>query len=273
MAVVGVSSGLLVGCDLGSGPPPIPSSLEAAAGLDQTATVVTPVPIPPAVRVLNKRGRPMRGREVVFFVASGGGQVSGNVSLTDQEGIARVGTWILGPTAGDQTLQAHVPELPPLTFTATGTAASPASIIGNGGGGQTGMVGSTLDLKPSVLVKDVYGNPVDGAAIGFEVTEGGGFLSQTMALTDASGIAESGSWTLGVTQGPKGFLMCQVALRSFWEMAKPQPLARPSPFARPSSSQTGSGTSLKGCPSFSKRGKGAAQSLMANRPPVLPESP
>jgi len=204
MAVVGVSSGLLVGCDLGSGPPPIPSSLEAAAGLDQTATVVTPVPIPPAVRVLNKRGRPMRGREVVFFVASGGGQVSGNVSLTDQEGIARVGTWILGPTAGDQTLQAHVPELPPLTFTATGTAASPASIIGNGGGGQTGMVGSTLDLKPSVLVKDVYGNPVDGAAIGFEVTEGGGFLSQTMALTDASGIAESGSWTLGVTQGPNG---------------------------------------------------------------------
>ena len=192
------------GCDLGSGPPPSPDLVEAVDGTDQTATVGTPVPVAPAVRVLNKKGRPMPRREVVFSVVSGGGQLSSNFRITDKEGIARVGAWILGTTAGAQTLQALVEELPPLIFVATGTAANPATIVINGGDDQTGVVGSTLEIKPSVLIKDAYENPVGNATVAFNVTPGGGLLTQNSGVTNSSGVAEGGAWILGTTPGPYG---------------------------------------------------------------------
>ncbi len=143
----------------------------------------------------------MSRREVVFSVVSGGGQLSSDIGITDKEGVARVGAWILGTTAGTQTLQARVAELPPLIFTAAGTAADPATIVIIGGDGQTGVVGSTLELKPSVLIKDVYENPVGNATVEFNVIPGGGFLTQNSGVTDPSGIAEAGAWTLGTTPG------------------------------------------------------------------------
>jgi len=107
---------LVGGCDLGSGPSPVPASLEAVAGVDQVVTVWTPVPVSPAVRVLGKKGKPISGVEVVFSVVSGGGQLSGPAAIPDKGGVAGVGTWILGTTAGAQTLQARVAELPPFFF-------------------------------------------------------------------------------------------------------------------------------------------------------------
>ena len=146
----------------------------------------------------------MAGREVVFSVASGGGHVSSNVGVTDKEGVARVGAWILGTAAGTQTLQARVAELPPLTFTATGIAADPATIAILGGNDQTGVVGSTLEVPPSVLVEDIYGNPVGNAAVDFHITGGGGFLTKNRSETDPFGLANTGDWTLGTTPGPNG---------------------------------------------------------------------
>ncbi len=190
------------GCDLSSGPAPSPDALEAVAGADQTATVGTFVPVQPAVRVLNRKGRPMAGREVVFSVSSGGGRVSSNIRVTDKDGIARVGAWILGTTAGPQTLQAMVPELPPLILTATGVPANPATVTVHGGDGQTGVVGSTLEIPPSVLVEDVYGNRVGNAAVEFLMISGGGFVTKSSSVTDPSGVATAGAWTLGTTPGP-----------------------------------------------------------------------
>ncbi len=144
----------------------------------------------------------MRGQEVVFSLASGGGLVSGTVQTTDKDGMARVGAWILGTTAGVQALQAQVTGLPPVFFVAIGLADQPATITMVGGDGQTGVVGSPLDLRPSVLVRDVHHNLVEGATVEFLVTEGGGFLSDVTGETDASGVAESGFWNLGTAPGP-----------------------------------------------------------------------
>ncbi len=199
-----LGAGLLAptGCDWGQGPPPRPSSLTPVAGLDQEATVGKPVPIPPAIQVLNKKGKPMRGQEVLFSVSSGGGQVSVPSVMTGEDGIARVGAWILGTTAGVQALQAQVTELPPVFFSATGLPDVPTSIKRKNGDGQVGVVGGTLAVPPTVVLKDAYQNLIGGARVSFLITGGGGFIEQTTGVTDASGIASAGGWTLGTVPGP-----------------------------------------------------------------------
>ncbi len=201
LAVAGLMM-LAGGCDLGSGPPPEAASIVPFAGTEQTATVATPVPVSPAVRVLGRNGKPLKGREVVFSVVSGGGQLSGSAATTDKEGIAAVGSWLLGTTAGPQALQARVADLPPLVFFVTGAAGDPSTLTPVGGNGQTGVVGSALEIPPSVRVRDSYGNAVEGASVDFLVTSGGGFVVSTQAEADPTGVASSGAWTLGTNPGP-----------------------------------------------------------------------
>ena len=202
LTAVGFWLVLLPGCEFESGPPPVPASLSPSTGIDQSSTVGTPVPVPPGVTVLNRKGRPMEGRTVVFTMASGGGHVTGGVTVTDKVGFAQVTTWVLGPTAGPQMLQARVEELTPILFTATGLAASPATVRIQNGNAQLGIVASALPEKPSVLVKDVHGHPVPEATVDFLVIEGGGFLSQTRAQTNDLGMADGGNWTMGTIPGP-----------------------------------------------------------------------
>ena len=65
---------------------------------------------------------------VVFTAVIGGGQVTDPVRVTNAQGIATVGQWRLGTTAGPQTLSAQVTEVGvtgnPVLFTATATAGS-----------------------------------------------------------------------------------------------------------------------------------------------------
>jgi adhesin/invasin len=125
----------------------VPAAIEAVEGEGQTGTVFQPVSTPPAVRVVTGKGKPVKGEEVVFSVASGGGRVSGNAATSDGEGIARVGSWILGTAAGEQSLQASVAGLPLLTITATAEPAAPARITIQAGDDQTGVVGQGLDTR------------------------------------------------------------------------------------------------------------------------------
>jgi hypothetical protein len=67
---------------------------------------------------------------------------------------------------------------------------------------QSAPVNTAVGAPPSVLVRDGSGTPVAGMTVTFAVTSGGGtVLPATPVLTDASGIATVGSWTLGATPG------------------------------------------------------------------------
>ena len=79
------------------------------------------VPTLPAVRVTDDRFNPVEGVTVTFAVKTGGGSVSGATAVTDINGIARVGGWTLGPTAGTNSLTASVDEAvgSPATFLAS----------------------------------------------------------------------------------------------------------------------------------------------------------
>ncbi|MGH7593230.1 MAG: hypothetical protein ACRELE_05200 [Gemmatimonadales bacterium] len=93
----------------------------------QSAHVGTAVAAPPRVQVqlvLPGTGfTPVAGATVTFTVGAGGGSVSGSVVTTDANGLAAVGSWTLGPTAGPNTLLVTVSPFPDVrvTFIATGT--------------------------------------------------------------------------------------------------------------------------------------------------------
>ncbi len=192
----------LVACDLGSGPEPEPANLLAVTATDQAGTVASVVEVPPTVKVLTGKGRPLARQEVVFSVVGGGGQVMGGLQVTDDEGVARVGSWTLGTEAGVNTLHASVLGLAPVVFTATASAAAPATVAPQGDLEREGVVGSEVMPPPAVLVRDEYGNPVGDVAVVFEVIAGGGLLEGANPLTDQRGIAELASWTLGTVPGP-----------------------------------------------------------------------
>jgi hypothetical protein len=77
-------------------------------------------------------GLALSGETVTFAVASGGGTITGASAVTNSSGIATVGSWTLGPTAGTNTLTATLAGATgsPVTFTANGSAGLNLSIDG-----------------------------------------------------------------------------------------------------------------------------------------------
>lgn len=90
----------------------------------------------------------------------------------------------------------------PISQTApvTVNAASAASIVVNAGNSQTARVGTAVATDPSVLVRDAFLNPVPNVTVTFSVTAGGGSaIAPATPLTNSSGIATVGGFTLGGT--------------------------------------------------------------------------
>ncbi|HJQ65820.1 MAG TPA: Ig-like domain-containing protein [Gemmatimonadales bacterium] len=107
----------------GGGPVGGTPTVVAFAGGGQTGLVGFAVNVPPAVLVRSASGTPIAGASVLFSVTGGGGSVTGSSALTDANGVARVGSWILA--TGTNTLSATVQN-------PTTTAGSPVSFSATG---------------------------------------------------------------------------------------------------------------------------------------------
>ncbi len=174
-----------------------PASIELAAGDDQSATVGEAVSIDPSVLVRDADGNPLGGIPVTFTVTSGAGTVSDNTPITGADGVAAVGEWKLGGTAGENTLSAAVAGQAlsgsPVVFSATGVpddasagqstvTAVPATINAS-----SGSSFSTI----TVTVRDRYDNPLAGVAVTLAVTGSGSgnTLVQPAGPTGPDGVA------------------------------------------------------------------------------------
>lgn len=93
-------------------------------GNNQTGLVGFGVNVAPAVRVVNQSNQPLAGLAVTFAETGGGGSVTGASQLTGSDGVARVGKWTLGLSAGSNTMTA--------TVTGSGFAGSPAQFTATG---------------------------------------------------------------------------------------------------------------------------------------------
>jgi hypothetical protein len=121
--------------------------------------------------------------------------------MTNGEGKA-VFRWVLGPTAGEQTLDAGLGSAsrlsPKVTFSATALAGPVSAIAPMSGEGQTAPVGTPLPQPLVVRLEDSFGNGVAGAVVQWQAS--GGTLSQRTVTTAEDGRA-SVIWTLGATAG------------------------------------------------------------------------
>src|SRR5205085_196610 len=173
-------------------------------GNAQQAPAGSAVPVPPSVIVTDPFGNPVSGVSVTFAPGPGSGSVTGATQTTDASGIAAVGSWTLGTSAGSNTLTATSGSLSgsPVTFVATGTAGAAATIAANSPTSQTAPAGTAVGSPPSVIVKDANGNPVGGVAVTSSRAAGGGTVTPTRrAYARAGGIAAVGSWTLSASAG------------------------------------------------------------------------
>jgi len=177
------------------------ASVTISAGNGQSATVGSTLPLDPAVTVADQFGNPVAGTTVTFAVTGGGGSLTGATPLTNAAGLATLGSWTLGTTAGSNTLSATVGGLPPASFTATGTAGPAASVTISAGDGQSAPAGTAVPIAPAVQVTDAFANPVSGLTVTFAVASGGGSVTGATPSTNAGGIATVGSWTLGASFG------------------------------------------------------------------------
>ncbi|MEW5915280.1 MAG: Ig-like domain-containing protein [Gemmatimonadota bacterium] len=181
------------------------ATIAISGGNNQSATAGTPVGTSPSVVVRDANNNPVEGVTVVFTALVGGGLVTNPVRTTNAQGIAAVGSWTLGATAGQQTLAAQVTEAGvsgnPALFNATATAGAPASLSAVSPTTLSAGVGALVATPPSVRVVDNGGNPVPNVNVTFAITQGGGQLTGATPTTNAQGIATVGSWRLGNSVG------------------------------------------------------------------------
>ena len=181
------------------------TTLAIVSGNNQSVAVGRVVPIDPSVRVTDANNNPLAGIDVLFEVTSGGGAAVSRRQTTNAQGTATVGAWTLGEEVGPNTLRASVVTagvtVAPVIFTATALAGIPVSMAAASGAVQTATVGTAVPIAPSVVIRDVRGNPVSGVVVTFSIVSGSGTLTGAMATTSATGVATVGSWTLGAATG------------------------------------------------------------------------
>ncbi len=182
----------------------MPSTLAIGEGDGQSAIAGSAVAIAPVALVTDAFGKPVPDAPVTFRVVDGGGGVTGSPGVTDSDGLATVGSWTLGTTAGtnNNTLRAVITGVDSVTLTASASVGSPALVTISAGDNQSAHVGTPVSTAPSVLVTDQFSNVVSsGISVEFRVQDGGGSVTGSPALTDGTGVATVGAWELGTTAG------------------------------------------------------------------------
>jgi len=174
---------------------------QVAAGLlkyngdGQTGSVGTALPTALTAKLVDSYGSPMPGVTVTWTTATGTLSTPGGTS-TDGNGLASA-TWTLGTTSGLQQATAAAAGVTSAVFAATANAGPPASVVVQAGDNQRAAQSTPVAVRPAVQVRDQYNNLVSGAAVSFAIDSGGGSVTGFNPVTNGSGIATVGSWTVG----------------------------------------------------------------------------
>ncbi|HEX6788752.1 MAG TPA: hypothetical protein VF091_05865, partial [Gaiellaceae bacterium] len=168
-------------------------------GNGQSATVNTNVATAPSVLVTDSFGNPVPGVSVTFAVTGGGGSITGASQSTDSTGVATVGSWKVGTTAGssNNTLSASSTGLTgsPIGFTASATAGSASTLTLTAPGSAT--AGTAFSV--TVTAKDSFGNTATGYIGTVHFTGGGTSPTLPTDYTFVAGDNGAHTFTNGVT--------------------------------------------------------------------------
>jgi adhesin/invasin len=183
-----------------------PTQLRKISGDSQTVVAFRAAPQPFVVEVRDADNFPVRGATVTFAITSTPGGATGTGSLsatsvqTDDNGRAST-TFTASSVLGQNTITASLGALTPITFTITTTSNTVATIQALSAINQSATAGGNVPDPPRVRLLDALGNPVPGVTVFFGPYTGSGTVQNTSVVTDASGIASAGQWTLSGTPG------------------------------------------------------------------------
>jgi hypothetical protein len=167
-----------------------PPSVQVIAGGD------APVP---TVRLVEQASRePVAGQTVEFLLRPGAGAIVNVVTRTDANGIASAGKWTLPVQAGDAILDARAGGAS-VSFVATIKPAAPVALKAMDT--TIAWIAGESAPAPVVAVVDRYGNAIEGAALSFSITRGGGELTRSEVISSNGGKATPGWWKLGAAAG------------------------------------------------------------------------
>ena len=158
----------------------------------------------PSVIVTDSGGNPVPNVSITFAVASGGGSASGAIGLTDR--LRHSHGRRLDPGSERGLEHPHSERLEPGRLAGDlhrdRRGRRPASHRRQRRRRPDGAPPARRSPPcRACVVSDAHGNPVTGVSVTFSVASGGGTATGTAAVTDASGIATVGGWTLGATAG------------------------------------------------------------------------
>src|SRR5688572_29867069 len=172
---------------LPSGPEP---QVEIVQGDEQVGRPGIRLAEPLIVRLVDEAGNGIPDRGVVWVVNAGGGDITPATGTTDAEGFASA-EWTLGPVEGPNRVDAQVPGIGSVIFTAM---ASNSEELPRPSAGQSSVAAdpATIDAGTgaatiTVTVRDEGGDPLPGATVSVRVTGEGNTLTQPSSPTDAEG--------------------------------------------------------------------------------------
>jgi hypothetical protein len=178
--------------------------LSIVDGNEQIGTVGQELPAPLVVSV-KVAETPIPDHEVAFLVTGdpAAGRLEPDTAVTDENGEA-VTHWVLGSKPGPHQVEAVLvvsdPAPPPsAVFEASAVADEPDTLRAASPESQPGRLGRPVAEPPVVLVLDRFGNPVSGVDLDWDVTAGGGSVSDPTP-TGPDGKATV-TWTLGLGIG------------------------------------------------------------------------
>ena len=163
------------------------SSLSVIGGNNQTGPVLTTLPAPLQLQVINPySGTGIAGVTVTFSDGGKKGVFNPPSAMSDGNGNVST-TYTLPKTAGTYTITASAPNAASMAFTETAISAGAARIITYSGNKQTQQAGSVLAAPLRVKIEDASGNGVPGVTATFVDPKGGTF-NPTSGVSDAKGL-------------------------------------------------------------------------------------
>jgi hypothetical protein len=155
------------------------ATIAAASVTPQSVEAGTPASDPPTALVTDGAGNPVAGVPVTFALTAGGGTIDPTTPVTtNDQGLAQLTTWLMGATAGANSVTASAAGLSgsPVPFDATGTngGVTPGPIDG-GKSSVTSSVasftaGSPTGTTVTVTARDANNVLISGAAVQLSVS-------------------------------------------------------------------------------------------------------
>ena len=189
------SSGLSPASITATATPAPAAALSIVSGDAQTDSVGLALAQPLVVRVVDEFGIAVSGASVDWTLLAGAGKLSAARTTSDTDGLASV-SYTLGRTPRVDSVLAQLTGIggaaTSVVFTARTISRAPTSIEIQSGGGQQGVVSTTLPAPLVARVSDALGNPVAGVTVtwGAQGISAVAFVP-AQSVTDATGLAST----------------------------------------------------------------------------------